>query len=61
MSVSYDVAGTLRAQEHGHPPVILIEMTSTKNTIVYDEICPTLTTRMGTGGEPSERNMDWKR
>lgn len=22
MSVSYDVAGTLRAQDHGHPPLI---------------------------------------
>lgn len=88
MAVSYDCTGTLRAQEHGHPPlicfeprspdgvprivsgdvsptlntcgggrdshvsasVILIEMTSTKNTIVTDEICPTLTGRMGTGG-----------
>lgn len=30
--------------------VICIEMTSTKNTIVTDEICPTLTSRMGTGG-----------
>lgn len=29
---------------------ILIEMTSTKNTIVTDGICPTLTARMGTGG-----------
>lgn len=29
---------------------ILIEMTSTKNTIVTDGICPTLTSRMGTGG-----------
>lgn len=29
---------------------ILVEMTSTKNTIVEDEICPTLTARMGTGG-----------
>ena len=30
--------------------VICVEMTSTKNTIVMDEICPTLTSRMGTGG-----------
>ena len=28
----------------------LIEMTSTKNTVVSDGICPTLTARMGTGG-----------
>ena len=31
-----------------HP--LCIEMTSTKNTIVEDGICPTLTARMGTGG-----------
>ena len=30
--------------------VFLIEMTSTKNTIVTNGICPTLTSRMGTGG-----------
>ena len=29
---------------------LCIEMTSTKNTIVDDGICPTLTARMGTGG-----------
>lgn len=40
MSVSYEVSGTLRAQEHGHQPIVLI----------YDargngggEICPTIT------------------
>lgn len=30
--------------------IICIEMTSTKNTIVDNEVCPTLTARMGTGG-----------
>lgn len=29
---------------------LCIEMTSTKNTIVEDGVCPTLTARMGTGG-----------
>ena len=29
---------------------LCIEMTSTKNTIIEDGICPTLTARMGTGG-----------
>ena len=24
MSVSYDMTSTLRAQEHGHPPVVLV-------------------------------------
>ena len=49
MDVSDDKTGTLRAQTHGHEP-IMIEMTSTKNTIVQDGTCPTLTARMGTGG-----------
>lgn len=35
---------------HASCKCILIEMTSTKNTIVTNEICPTLTSRMGTGG-----------
>ena len=34
----------------GRTEPYLIEMTSTKNTIVEDGICPTLTARMGTGG-----------
>jgi len=50
MNVSYDVTATLRSQMKHHEPIILIEMTSTKNTIVTNEICPTLTSRMGTGG-----------
>ena len=50
MNCSYDVVSTLRSQTKHHEPVILIELTSTKNTIVTDEICPTLTSRMGTGG-----------
>lgn len=49
MDVSDDKTGMLRAQTHGHEP-IMIEMTSTKNTIVQDGTCPTLTARMGTGG-----------
>lgn len=24
MGVTYDVTGTLRAQEHGHPPLVLV-------------------------------------
>lgn len=45
---------TLRAQEHGHNLIVyeptMIEMTSTKNTIVQDGISPTLTARMGSVG-----------
>ena len=36
-------------RDHG-TELIMIEMTSTKNTIVEDGISPTLTARMGTGG-----------
>ena len=25
MDISYDVTSTLRAQDHGHPPVVVIE------------------------------------
>lgn len=49
MDVSDDKTGTPRAQTHGHEP-IMIEMTSTKNTVVEDGVSPTLTARMGTGG-----------
>jgi site-specific DNA-cytosine methylase len=33
-----------------NPNELCIEMTSTKNTVCTDGICPTLTARMGTGG-----------
>jgi len=86
MNHSVDVTGALRAEEHGHQPIvyngsqitseinhsnpqpgdachslttdsrnyvvepIMVEMTSTKNTVVEDGVSPTLTARMGTGG-----------
>lgn len=34
-----------------NPNELCIEMTSTKNTVCTDGICPTLTARMGTGGD----------
>ena len=37
------------ARGNGGQP-LCIEMTSTKNTVIDDGICPTLTARMGTGG-----------
>lgn len=36
-------------EDEPHQPT-MIEMTSTKNTIIENGICPTLTARMGTGG-----------
>ena len=54
MDVSENKTGTLRSQEHGHQPCVveplMIEMTSTKNTVVDGGVSPTLTARMGTGG-----------
>ena len=52
-----DISPTLTCTHGGEPAVaysvenpLCIEMTSTKNTIIEDGICPTLTARMGTGG-----------
>ena len=53
--VSGDISPTLNTCGGGKDSrascsVILIEMTSTQNTIVTDGVYPTLTARMGTGG-----------
>ena len=50
MGVSHDVAGTLRAQEHGHQPSIL-DMSHACDVIRdCGEVAPSLQARMGTGG-----------
>lgn len=50
MDVSHDVAGTLRAQEHGHQPTIL-DMSHACDVIRdCGEVAPSLQARMGTGG-----------
>lgn len=50
MGVSHDVAGTLRAQEHGHQPTIL-DMSHACDVIRdCGEVAPSLQARMGTGG-----------
>lgn len=50
MGVSYDVSGTLRAQEHGHQPSIL-DMSHACDVIRdCGEVAPSLQARMGTGG-----------
>lgn len=50
MGVSHDVAGTLRAQEHGHQPSIL-DMSHACDVIRdCGEVAPSLQGRMGTGG-----------
>lgn len=53
MNVSYEVTATLRAQEHGHPPVVLVlehHPNDSRIKISEDGICQSLTSRMGTGG-----------
>ena len=52
MSVSEGLTGTLRAQDHGHPPVIALEHHPTDSRIKIQEgdAVQTLTGRMGTGG-----------
>ena len=97
LEITQDKTATIRAQEHGHQPIIfeprsqdgvprisdkdisptlntmrggrdnrvlcneeplIIEMTSTKNTVVKDGISPTLTARMGTGGNQVNAILD---
>jgi len=53
MDTSTSVAGTLRAQTHGHPPVVLTlenHPNDSRVKIKDDGICQALTTSMGTGG-----------
>lgn len=52
MSVSGDVTATLRAEDHGHPPCIVLEHhpNDSRLKISEDGVCQTLSTRMGTGG-----------
>lgn len=50
MGVSHDVAGTLRAQEHGHQPTVL-DMSHACDVIRdCGEVAPSLQASMGTGG-----------
>ena len=49
MEVTEDVTATLRAQEHGHQPIIL-ESNQNHATIQTDGICTTLPASMGMGG-----------
>ena len=51
MSCSEDVAGTLRAQEHGHPPLVLYENHGIDSRYRGPlSVEPTLSARAGTGG-----------
>ena len=48
MSVSYDITATLRAQDHGHPPLIFDARGNGEG-----EICPTIT------GDHQDRITDY--
>jgi DNA (cytosine-5)-methyltransferase 1 len=54
MGVSYGVTGTLRAEAHGHQPIVvqdLYENHGTDSRVTGPhEVCPTVTRRWGTGG-----------
>ena len=49
MSVEYDVSPTLRAQDHGHSPVVLLFEPRSQDGVprIYGDICPTLNTAQG--------------
>ena len=50
MSSSYDVAGTLRAQEHGHPPLVFDNHGKDARYQGPLQVAPTVVTTYGTGG-----------
>ena len=50
MSVSYDVTATLRAQEHGHPPLVLcINQQGGQQPMITENITATLTAGLNSG------------
>lgn len=55
MGMSYDVTATLRAQDHGHPPLVLVFEPRSQDgvpRIMPGEICPTLNTAQGGQRQP---------
>lgn len=51
MGISQDISGTLRAQEHGHQPIVLENRPAdSRIKISKDGVLQTLSSRMGTGG-----------
>lgn len=50
MSVTEDVTACLRGQEHGHPPVVVLESNQNHATVKSDGVCNTLPAAMGEGG-----------
>lgn len=53
MNVSENITSTLRAQDHGHPPLVLVldhHPNDSRIKIKNEDVCQSLTSRMGTGG-----------
>ena len=50
MEVSEDMTGTLRAQEHGHQPMVYENHGIDSRYRQMEEVAPTMSTRYGTGG-----------
>ena len=62
METSENVTGSLRAQEHGHQPMILENHPAdSRLTISKDNIVQTLSSRMGTGGGNTPMVMNAER
>lgn len=65
MHISEDVTSTLRANTKHHEPIVLIlehHPHDSRITIKDDDICQSLTQRMGTGGGQRATNNDvWNR
>lgn len=52
MAVSYDMTNALRAQEHGHPPLVLVFESHGQDCRYkpLGEVCSTISQKYGTGG-----------
>lgn len=50
MNVSYDIVGTLRAQEHGHQPIVFESHSQDARYTQQGDTSPTCTAQWGTGG-----------
>ena len=52
MDISYDITATLRSQDHGHPPVILVFESHNIDCRYRSmgDVCETITRYYGTGG-----------
>ena len=61
MNISYDITSTLRSQSKHHEPIVLIldhHPNDSRIKIKDDDICQSLTSRMGTGGGQCTAHFD---